>query len=116
MEKCEAHEILEKNVDKIHRATGEIYGLIRNSSEDAATASTRIAVLETEQRLGFQNVFRRLDEAEAQQASMAEIMNRQFANISEKLEKRKWTPAQIIALISVFIGPSGFLAWVAFFK
>lgn len=116
MEECGAHKILEKNVDKIHQATGEIFGLIRKSSEAAARADTRIVTLETEQRIAFKTIFRRLDEYEAQQERFSEVVTRRFDDLSGKLSQRKWTPKQIIALASVIIGPSGLFAWIAFFQ
>ena len=116
---CPAHDLLVKSVDEVRESTSEIYGLLRKAADETGEANVRIATIEILQRTGFENINKRLTDSERQAERIEQKLAEQSKNIMLVLHERRkprWTPAQVLAIVSAIIGPSGIAAWAAFIK
>lgn len=119
METCNAHAALVDNIARLRDSTGEIYGLLRKTTDEIGEANVRIATIEISQRLGFEAIQSQLHEYEKQTESISSAMTKMNADLLNAIEiqkQRRWTPQAIITLIGTIVGSSGISALAIFLK
>lgn len=113
---CGAHDLLVGNVETLRKDVGEIYGLLRKSTEEVGEANVRLATVEVKL-----DTWR--EESERQQAAMSNTFQEGIARIEAMIQTRmhiaprqRWKPAHTVALLTGVLGPGGVAGILSVFK
>ena len=112
MPPCEAHTALESSINRIHTSIDELYKLDRSKAKDISNIQISIARIEEQTRASFLHQSQWQEEFERQQTERDNRLERAIA-ASRTTPKKKWSPQQIVALISALIGPAGIVAFIS---
>ncbi|OHE63844.1 MAG: hypothetical protein A2001_01395 [Treponema sp. GWC1_61_84] len=105
---CAAHGILYDLVVHLRENQSQLYDLAWESAKRTAGITTEVETLSEATKAGFAAVSKRQD---ASDAALAEGFAEMRKLIATK-NRRRWSPAQIVALITAVVGPTGIAAYV----
>ena len=109
---CEAHGLLVEIVQKLEGNQKDTYDLIR-----ALTKEVENNNLETSKTLTEITTWREsFDEKQEEKEQNERARHEEIKNILRSIKPKKWTPANIIALITALFGGGGITAFIILFK
>lgn len=105
---CDAHSLISETMSRVQNNQGELYALLRKSSDEIGEANVRMATIEITQKIAFENITKQIEQNEKNNRENFDAIMSHLKHQSPA--RPKWTPKMITALLATIIGPSGLAA------
>lgn len=116
MPKCEAHDIMYQELQRVKDNQSELYSLERKKSDEMSEIKEDIATLKQSGKTMQQDIEELKNGMEEVKATTSALktdvkgLKQDMTDIKESIQNKKWKPADYVAIIVAFISMVGTVA------